>query len=89
MVEIGFIAWFAGYLLWLASTLAMGEFKKSFVSITILYAALPLIIVLGVFVLLVVSPLAVVFSQSVRDSVIRQREVAALKSFNKEKSNES
>ncbi len=85
MIEIGLIIWGAIYLLWLASTLAMGEFKKSFVSITILYALLPLILVMGVFVLLVVSPLAVVFSQSVRDSVIRQREVAALKSFNKEK----
>lgn len=74
MIEIGLITWGAIYLLWLASTIAMGEFKKSFVSITILYALLPLIIVLGIFVLLVVSPLAVVFSQEVRNAVVSQRE---------------
>lgn len=84
MIEIILMVWGAIYLLWLISTIAMGEFKKSFVSITILYALLPLILVTGVFVLLVVSPLAVVFSPSVRDEVVHQREVAALKSFNKE-----
>lgn len=83
MIEIILVVWGAIYLLWLASTIAMGEFKKSFVSITILYALLPLILVMGVFVLLVVSPLAVVFSQGVRDEVVHQREVAALKSLNK------
>ena len=77
MIEIVFIVWGAIYLLWLSSTIAMGEFKKTFVGVTIAFATMPLLLVAGFVGFFVVVPLGVVFSQKVRDAVVSQREKAS------------
>lgn len=74
MIEIGLITWGAIYLLWLASAIAMGEFKKTFIGVTIAFATMPLLLIAGFVGLFVVAPLGIVFSQKVRDAVVSQRE---------------
>lgn len=74
MIEIIFLVWGAIYLLWLASTIAMGEFKKTFIGVTIAFATMPLLLVAAFVGFFVVAPLGVVFSQKVRDAVVSQRE---------------
>ena len=74
MIEIVFIVWGAIYLLWLASTIAMGEFKKTFIGVTIAFATMPLLLVAAFVGFFVVVPLGVVFSQKVREDIIYQRE---------------
>ena len=88
MIEIGLIVWGTIYLLWVISSIAMGDFKESVVNLTLAFLSFPLVLVVCVIVslvLLVSAPIGVVFSKSVREEVLRQRKEKALaRAVNKE-----
>lgn len=87
MIQIVLIIWGAVYALWLLSTVAMGEFKQQAVSITITYLMLPFLVVIGLCVLLilmVITPLFIVFSKKTREMVIEQRKSVMERSVKKE-----
>ena len=66
-MEILFAVFGIIYVLWMTSMIVVGQTEKCF-SFTLLALLMPLII----FVFLIVSPLAVIFSKTVREEVKRR-----------------
>lgn len=86
MIETVLMIWFSGWVLWMLSLIAMGDFHESFAGYTLSYALLPFVVViavlLGILALFAV-PISVVFCKSIRDKIREDREKDSV-GYNKE-----
>lgn len=83
MIETILMVWFAGWVLWMLSSFVLGSLKEDFAWVTLGYALLPFIVVLGILYFVFILPIAIIGSEKVRNVVIESRK-RHMSGYNKE-----
>lgn len=75
-MTIVLVLWLAVYVLWLLAMFSMGDIKHWW-TCTLSYLAFPVFLAVGVIVvvvMLIITPIGVIFSKEVRNTIISQKE---------------
>ena len=75
-MTIVLVLWLAVYVLWMLAMFSMGDIKHWW-AYTLSYLAFPVFLAVGVIVvvvMLIITPIGVIFSKEVRNTIISQKE---------------
>ena len=75
-MTIVLVLWLAVYVLWMLAMFSMGDIKHWW-TYTLSYLAFPVFLAVGVIVvvvMLIITPIGVIFSKEVRNTIISQKE---------------